>query len=130
MRIHVGGCRGSTPASGSSFARYGGHTSCVAIARPGEPARLVLDAGTGLCRLSPFLADGVFRGVILLSHLHWDHTHGPPFFSAGDDPAAEVDLRVPAQPGAENPEGLLARVFSPHTSRSARASCAERGGST
>ena len=47
MRVHVLGVRGSTPAPGHAFARHGGNTSCVALARDGEPPSLVLDAGTG-----------------------------------------------------------------------------------
>ena len=51
-----------------------------------------------------------FRGSILLGHLHWDHTHGIPFFAAGDRPDAEVTLVMPAQ---GDPANVLARVMSP-----------------
>jgi len=112
MRLLVCGVRGSTPAPGPAFVRYGGATSCVAIAADGEEApRLVLDAGTGLQRLSRLLAGQAFRGTILLGHLHWDHTHGLPFFPAGDRPDSRVEVLLPAQ----GPEalGLLARAMSP-----------------
>jgi ribonuclease BN (tRNA processing enzyme) len=90
--------------------RYGGNTSCVALARDGGPPTLVLDAGTGLQRLTPLLDGRPFRGSILLGHLHWDHTHGLPFFRAGDHPDAHVDLHMPAQ---GDPVAVLARVLSP-----------------
>ncbi|TCK25337.1 MBL fold metallo-hydrolase [Pseudonocardia endophytica] len=111
MRVHLAGVRGSTPATGAAFARYGGDTSCVAIAHDGADPVLVLDAGTGLARVTALL-DGPFRGTILLGHLHWDHTHGLPFFRAGDRDDATVRLRLPAAEGL-TAEKTLARVLSP-----------------
>ena len=110
MRVHICGVRGSTPAPGPEFVRYGGNTSCVALARDGGPPTLVLDAGTGLQRLTQVLDGQPFRGSILLGHLHWDHTHGIPFFRAGDHPDAHVELHMPAQ---GDPVAVLARVLSP-----------------
>lgn len=101
---------------GRAFVRYGGHTSCVAIAHDGAAPSLVLDAGTGLRRLTPLLGQQPFRGAILLTHLHWDHTHGLPFFAAGDRPDARVDLLLPAQGPPDEPgvaEALLALAMSP-----------------
>lgn len=127
MRLSVCGVRGSTPAPGPDFVRYGGHTSCVAISAGSSPAapRLVLDAGTGLQRLSRTLGAEAFRGTILLGHLHWDHTHGLPFFGAGDREGSDVTVLLPApDPGGggagaaaaspgETAEEVLARVMSP-----------------
>lgn len=111
MRVHFCGVRGSTPVADAAFLRYGGSTSCVAVShREGEP-RLVLDAGTGLMRLSSMLGPRPFVGTILLSHLHWDHTHGLPFFAAGLRPGGHVRVLLPTD-GAD-PEELLARAFSP-----------------
>jgi ribonuclease BN (tRNA processing enzyme) len=106
--------RGSTPAAGPEFVRYGGNTSCIAIARAGEPApSLVLDGGTGLRDLTTLLVEAPFAGTILLSHLHWDHVQGLPFFRAGDRDDAEVRLLLPVERPGTNPEELLARVMSP-----------------
>jgi phosphoribosyl 1,2-cyclic phosphodiesterase len=102
--------RGSTPAPGPEFVRYGGNTSCVALALDGAVPTLVLDGGTGLQRLTQVLDSKPFRGSILLGHLHWDHTHGLPFFRAGDHPDARVDLYIPAQ---GDPVAVLARALSP-----------------
>lgn len=110
MRVYICGVRGSTPAPGPEFVRYGGNTSCVALARDSGPPTLVLDAGTGLQRLTQVLDGRPFRGSILLGHLHWDHTHGLPFFRAGDHPDAHVDLHMPAQ---GDPVAVLERVLSP-----------------
>lgn len=110
MRVFVCGVRGSTPAPGGEFVRYGGHTSCIAIAPAAGLPTLVLDAGTGLQRLSTQLDGRAFNGTILLSHLHWDHTHGLPFFGAGDRQDARVTLLMPAQ---GDPINVLARAMSP-----------------
>ena len=112
------GVRGSTPAPGADFVRYGGHTSCLAItAEGGDRPTLVLDAGTGLRSLTTQLGGAAFDGSIVLSHLHWDHMQGLPFFAAGDRDAARVDLYVPAQDGRSGRD-LLAHSFSPPHLRS------------
>lgn len=111
MDVHFRGVRGSTPAPGLPFVRYGGHTSCVAISRPGEAPALVLDAGTGLRTVTEMLGGAPFDGTILLGHLHWDHVHGLPFFKGGGMPGARVDVVLPAPDG--DAAGALARGLSP-----------------
>ena len=113
MKIELLGVRGSTAAPGPDFVRYGGHTSCVAVSADGAPVpTLVFDAGTGLRTLTQRLSGLAFEGSILLSHLHWDHVQGLPFFSAGDRDDARVDLYVPAQDGRSGRD-LLAQTLSP-----------------
>jgi phosphoribosyl 1,2-cyclic phosphodiesterase len=112
MRLHVCGVRGSTPAPGVEFATIGGHTSCIAIAADAtSPPTLILDAGTGLRRVGTLLNGTPFDGTILLGHLHWDHTHGLPFFPAGDQPDARVRVLVPEQ--GRTALELLAQAMSP-----------------
>jgi phosphoribosyl 1,2-cyclic phosphodiesterase len=108
------GVRGSTPAPGADFVRVGGHTSCVALTPVGGARpTLVLDAGTGLQRLTEALGDEPFRGALLLSHLHWDHVQGLPFFRAGDRPDAEVRLLLPDQGDGQAAVEVLAGQMSP-----------------
>ncbi len=114
MRVRWCGVRGSTPAPGAAFVEVGGSTSCVAVWATGAedgPPTLVLDAGTGLQHLSAVLGDVPFRGTILLTHLHWDHTHGLPFFPNGDRDDARVRLLLPDQ--GEDAVRVLARAMSP-----------------
>lgn len=120
MRLHFCGTRGSVPAPGAGFVRYGGETPCLALAHDDDDApALILDAGTGLREVTQLLGGQPFCGVILLSHLHWDHVQGLPFFRAGDTEGARVTLLLPEQPpaadGAPGPgaEPMLERVMSP-----------------
>jgi ribonuclease BN (tRNA processing enzyme) len=86
----------------------------VAIAHDdGDVPTLILDAGTGLRRVTGLLGGPPFAGTILLTHLHWDHVHGLPFFSAGDRAGARADLLLPEQDGGAQAEELLARGMSP-----------------
>jgi phosphoribosyl 1,2-cyclic phosphodiesterase len=107
------GVRGSTPAPGADFVRYGGHTSCVAVVPTGVAApTLLMDAGTGIRSLPDLLGPAAYRGSILLSHLHWDHVEGLPFCRALDRDDAQVDLYVPAQDDT-SARDLLAKTMSP-----------------
>jgi phosphoribosyl 1,2-cyclic phosphodiesterase len=114
VRLYLCGVRGSTPAPGAEFLHYGGHTSCVALAHD-DAARptLALDAGTGLRRVTPLLGGVPFDGTILLTHLHWDHVHGLPFFAGGDQVGSRVSLLLPAQEDGASAEEALARDMSP-----------------
>lgn len=114
MRVHLCGVRGSTPAPGADFARYGGHTPCVALAHDdGSGPCLILDTGTGV-RTVPALLTGPFSGTILYSHLHWDHFQGLPFFASAQAPGAHTDVFIPEPlTGPKDAEALLERAMSP-----------------
>jgi len=85
----------------------------VAVVPDGSDApTVVLDAGTGLRQLSARLPGPAYRGAILLSHLHWDHMEGIPFFVAGDQDQSVIDLYLPQQAGMSGRD-LLARAMSP-----------------
>ena len=97
MRARFYGVRGSTPCNGKETARYGGNTSCVVVSIPDQPP-VLLDLGTGLRYFGRDCAhDGSFRGSCLLSHLHWDHIQGLPFFSPLLCSGARLDVYAPAQ---------------------------------
>lgn len=79
MTLKFWGVRGSVPSPGSATRRYGGNTSCVSL-HMHDGTILVLDAGTGIRSLGKALADDSAPICILLSHAHWDHIQGLPFF--------------------------------------------------
>jgi phosphoribosyl 1,2-cyclic phosphodiesterase len=115
VRVTFCGTRGSTPAPGPDYVRYGGHTSCVALAHddPDSVPTLLLDAGTGIRRLRDMLGERPFVGTLLLTHLHWDHVQGLPFFTSGDREGSHVTLLLPAEDASTDAETLLARMMSP-----------------
>lgn len=81
MLVTVWGTRGSIPAPGPATVRYGGNTPCVEV-QLSDGTELILDAGTGIRNLGKKLvAAEVHHPVfVLMSHAHWDHVHGFPFF--------------------------------------------------
>lgn len=80
MKVTFFGVRGSTPCSSESQNRYGGNTSCVVVDVPGTDP-IVFDLGTGLRTWGASLGTKVpFHGHALVSHMHWDHVQGLPFF--------------------------------------------------
>jgi phosphoribosyl 1,2-cyclic phosphodiesterase len=85
MRVRFWGVRGSLPVPGPRTERYGGNTSCVEVLTAAG-TRIIIDAGTGIRKLGKELMRAEFesgRGSahILISHTHWDHIQGLPFFS-------------------------------------------------
>jgi phosphoribosyl 1,2-cyclic phosphodiesterase len=85
MKVTFWGVRGSIPVPGRTTNRYGGNTSCVSV-RPKGGDPIIIDAGTGIRRLGKTLmeesfGDGKGNASILISHTHWDHVQGLPFFS-------------------------------------------------
>lgn len=77
-KVRFWGVRGSVPTPGPATAKVGGNTSCVEITHGDD--RIILDAGTGIRELGATL-QGAVNTSLLLSHLHWDHIQGFPFFA-------------------------------------------------
>ena len=84
MRIKFWGVRGSTPTPERRNSRYGGNTPCIEV-RLANGTLIVLDCGTGLRSLGKGLmrefAERPIHGYIFLTHFHWDHIQGIPFFN-------------------------------------------------
>lgn len=84
MKVKFWGVRGSIPTPGEETVHIGGNTSCVQV-KTSDDRLLVLDGGTGLRLLgNELVKEGKASGItghILLSHTHWDHIQGFPFFS-------------------------------------------------
>ena len=98
MNVTFYGVRGSTPCPSEGNRRYGGNTSCVALESPGRDP-IVLDLGTGLRMYGETLPhDGSFTGHALVTHVHWDHVQGLPFFMPVLQPGASFDVYGPPLP--------------------------------
>jgi len=113
LTVTFHGVRGSTPCNGPGIAAYGGNTSCVSVDVPGHDP-ILFDLGTGLryygqgCR-----TDVPFRGTCLLSHLHWDHIQGLPFFVPLLREGARLRIVAPAQEAPSSPASVFADTFRP-----------------
>lgn len=110
LSVRFWGVRGSIPTPGRATLHYGGNTSCVEARADGQ--LIVLDAGTGIRELGISLArefaDQPLALSLLISHTHWDHIQGLPFFEPAYNPNNR--LRIIGAEGAS--EGLLATLSS------------------
>src|SRR5262245_18112561 len=97
MHVRFWGTRGSIPTPGRHTLRFGGNTSCIEV-RTAADTLVIIDCGSGLLGLGQALTqDGkpVLKGHILISHTHWDHIQGIPFFDPFLPPANEWDIYAP-----------------------------------
>jgi phosphoribosyl 1,2-cyclic phosphodiesterase len=110
------GTRGSIPTPGPQTARYGGNTSCVAV-EGGKDELVILDAGSGIRPLGRQLhtsgnGNGGMSADILVSHTHWDHIQGLPFFQPLNVKGNSVRIYGSAQEGV-GLESILDRQMDP-----------------
>lgn len=109
------GVRGSIPTPGPATARYGGNTSCLSVSN-GSDGLIILDAGSGLRSLGHDLmrtrGDRPLNAQLLLTHTHWDHIQGLPFFKPLSAAGNEVTIYGAAQEGFPL-EDILGRQMDP-----------------
>lgn len=100
MKVRFWGVRGSIPSPGPTTQKYGGNTACIEI-RVGEEDRLIIvDAGSGIRTLGNYLMGndlpkGPISADIFLSHTHWDHIMGYPFFTPIYIPGTKLRVHGP-----------------------------------
>ena len=119
MRIKFWGVRGSIPAPGPETNRYGGNTSCVSV-RTRDDELIIIDMGTGLMHLGNELVQAEFgkgegHATVLLSHSHWDHIQGFPFFGPVFIPSNRFTVYGNAK-SSSMLEGILEGQMNPHFS--------------
>jgi len=105
------GVRGSTPISAPTHVGFGGNTCCAVIDIPDEMP-IILDMGSGLFAYSRSLGDCALEATVLLTHLHWDHVAGLPFFSPVLCPGGSLDIYGPPDAGLTL-EGAIRTLIRP-----------------
>jgi len=108
IRVRFWGTRGSIPTPGPKTVRYGGNTSCVEV-RAGNDQVIIFDAGSGIRELGEHLVKDGERidGHIFLTHFHWDHIQGLPFFAPAFMPEHHFTIY-----GCESNEASLSKLLS------------------
>jgi CheY-like chemotaxis protein/phosphoribosyl 1,2-cyclic phosphodiesterase len=112
MHVRFWGTRGSLPTPGPTTLRYGGNTACVEV-RTAEGTLIVLDCGSGAYGLGQSLlaeASGPRHGHLLISHTHWDHIQGFPFFAPLFVPGHVWDIYGPGGLGGRLEETLAGQM--------------------
>jgi phosphoribosyl 1,2-cyclic phosphodiesterase len=100
MKVRFWGVRGSIPCPGRQTAKYGGNTACIELRFPGTDRLIIIDAGSGIRELGNFmmahdLPKGPIKTAIYLSHTHWDHIMGFPFFTPIYVPTTKLQVVGP-----------------------------------
>ena len=111
MNVTLWGVRGSIPCCSQQYAKYGGHTSCVSLLC--DSSVLILDAGTGLYDLGVWIQqEKILKADLFLSHFHFDHIIGLPFFGPLWQKGFHLTLHV-VYP-EEGPVGRLEHFLRDH----------------
>lgn len=116
MQITFWGVRGSTPTPHPRTLKYGGNTPCVEVRTP-EGHLIIFDCGTGLTHLGKQLSaqtppDGL-RLMVFLTHFHWDHIQGLPFFAPLYDPRNQVYFHCFENQGMTGKDALGGLMLNP-----------------
>ncbi len=95
MLIRFYGTRGSIPVSGPKTIEYGGNTTCL-YAETDSGAAIVIDAGSGIRELGPYLIKNNKKTIhLIFTHYHWDHIQGFPFFAPIYSPKTTINVYGP-----------------------------------
>src|ERR1041384_2293300 len=93
MRIRFRGVRGSVPWTVPDAIIHGCNTPCLQIDDDRTGATLILDAGSGIVGVPPVTSGPI---SLVLTHYHWDHLLGLPFFGTLYQPGAALEIHTPA----------------------------------
>jgi len=109
--IKFWGVRGSTPCANTENMHYGGNTTCFQVLLPGTNDYLIIDSGTGIRNLGNEIENMVknIKAHIFLTHPHWDHIQGFPFFKPIYQSGNKISVHLPLQK-----DGNCRKILSGH----------------
>ncbi len=111
MKIHCWGSRGSVAVSGKEYIKYGGDTTCIEVTGA-DGELIILDAGTGIRALGNRLETEQRLSVnLLITHAHWDHLSGFPFFAPIYDKKCHITVYGP-QPTQLSLKKIVSKTMS------------------
>jgi phosphoribosyl 1,2-cyclic phosphodiesterase len=113
MKLTFWGVRGSIPTPGKHTVRYGGNTPCLEL-RLDDDRLIIFDAGTGIRSFGDYLINNgeSVKAHLFISHPHWDHIQGFPFFKPAFIPGNELTIV-----GTERAEKPLSEIISEQMNR-------------
>jgi phosphoribosyl 1,2-cyclic phosphodiesterase len=119
MKITFWGVRGSIPCPGRNTYRYGGNTPCIDLSFEDMDRSLIIDAGSGIRELGNHIMShdfpkGPLNIEIFLTHTHWDHILGLPFFVPLYVPGTRVRIYGPASFEGNSLQEIVGSQFSYH----------------
>ena len=113
MVVRFWGVRGSLASPGASTLQTGGNTACVEVRCAGEI--IIFDLGTGLRPLGvALMRKPPVRAHLFLSHYHWDHIAGLPFFAPAYDPTSELTIHGATRRGRDVRQILSGQMIDPY----------------
>ena len=112
MKVKFWGVRGSIPCPGPSTVKYGGNTACIELRFSDSNKIIIIDAGSGIRELGNYimandLPQGPLDIDIYLSHTHWDHIMGFPFFVPNYVPGTKIRVFGPVTHEADPLEKIV-----------------------
>lgn len=112
MKVKFWGVRGSIPCPGPKTMYYGGNTACIELRFPDIDRLIIIDAGSGIRELGNFMMandfpKGPISTEVFLTHTHWDHIMGFPFFTPIYIPGCKVKVYGPVSYEGDTLEGIV-----------------------
>ena len=113
FKVKFWGVRGTIACPGPKHAIFGGNTSCIEVSMGGE--KVIFDVGTGVRSLGNWmLKKGARQATILMSHTHWDHINGFPFFKPAFDPGCKFTIMAGHLNGRTIQEVFSEQMIAPY----------------
>lgn len=116
IEVRFWGVRGSVPCPGASYVKFGGNTSCVQVSIQGNPEYLIFDSGSGIRQLGEHLSknSNPIKGHLFVSHAHWDHIQGFPFFAPVYRDDSQLDIYYPKTKEGDCKRALTSQLTPNH----------------